>query len=533
MIDKYKYMRKYLLLLVMLLTVTGMQAEMKTITYTRFSDGIMYESDGFDYGYGTEFDLIQDDILTLRSLEKFGKIYYVSIVAGASERYVEATDVFSSVYIWCGGATYQMRVQRYAPLSNISTDNYTLKELNMDGGPLEIQFVIQGFAGLIIDYIEVGYEPLDESEKYDLWIGENQVTSNNRLDVLEDGGSVQFDGQKMLVLNNAKDIPAVDCRIPDLCVYLKGESSIVAGSTSCISFKNTLTFTTEGNTPGSLDLTCSPQTVPLNDIAHITFEQNLQYAMIEQGSSANKARIAVPFNPIVDESNTARDVPITDNEDLYNQIYDDVLYTLTSEDGNHFDPTTETLILGSTMCDVDVENIISTYQPGTAEFAEHFAGITFMVPAGTGKIFVTAMTGEWEDNGELCVQVGSQDTYHIFSGVTELMRFDFDYNCEHATYVYVYSNSPIMEASALADHRAGKKTTVTVGVGSVGVGANEVQNSNSNTGDVTGIKNIIFQHNNYVPQRTSCWYSVSGRRIQGQPTEKGLYIFNGKKVVIK
>jgi hypothetical protein len=113
------------------------------------------------------------------------------------------------------------------------------------------------------------------------------------------------------------------------------------------------------------------------------------------------------------------------------------------------------------------------------------------------------------------------------------MRFDFDYNCEHATYVYVYSNSPIMEASALADHRAGKKTTVTVGVGSVGVGANQVTNSNPNTGDATGIKNIIFQHNNYVPQRTSCWYSVSGRRIQGQPTAKGLYIYNGKKVVIK
>ena len=399
----------------------------------------------------------------------------------------------------------------------------------MDGGPLEIQFHIQGFAGVIIDYIEVGYEPLDESEKYDLWIGDTRVTGNNRLDILGDGGSVQFDGEKMLVLNNAKDIPMIDCRIPNAVIYLKGENSIVGGSAGCLSFKSAVTFTTEGNTPGSLDLTCSPQAMPLSDLAHITFEQNLQYTLIEQGSSGNKARIAVPFNPIVDESNTERDVPITDNEDLYNQIYDDVLYTLTSEDGNHFDPVTETLILGSTMYDADVQSIISTYQPGTAEFAHHFAGITFMVPAGTGRIFVTAMTGEVEDNGELCVQVGTQDVYHIFSGVTTLERFDFDYNCEHATYVYVYSNSPVVTASALPDHRAGKKTTVTVGVGSVGVGANQVTNSNPNSGDVTAIKTVATTTQRMV--RSNAWYTLSGQRIN-KPA-RGIYIFNGKKIIVR
>ena len=29
------------------------------------------------------------------------------------------------------------------------------------------------------------------------------------------------------------------------------------------------------------------------------------------------------------------------------------------------------------------------------------------------------------------------------------------------------------------------------------------------------------------------WYSLDGRRVQGQPTQKGVYVNNGKKVVIK
>jgi hypothetical protein len=29
------------------------------------------------------------------------------------------------------------------------------------------------------------------------------------------------------------------------------------------------------------------------------------------------------------------------------------------------------------------------------------------------------------------------------------------------------------------------------------------------------------------------WYTVSGVRLAGKPTKKGLYIYNGKKIVIK
>jgi hypothetical protein len=29
------------------------------------------------------------------------------------------------------------------------------------------------------------------------------------------------------------------------------------------------------------------------------------------------------------------------------------------------------------------------------------------------------------------------------------------------------------------------------------------------------------------------WYTVDGRKLQGKPTKKGMYILNGKKVVVK
>ncbi len=72
---------------------------------------------------------------------------------------------------------------------------------------------------------------------------------------------------------------------------------------------------------------------------------------------------------------------------------------------------------------------------------------------------------------------------------------------------------------------------MTVGVGSVGVEANTVQNSNPNPGDATGIKTIVSKEQKVV--RPQVWYSISGRCLQGVPTQKGLYIFGGRKYVIK
>ena len=48
--------------------------------------------------------------------------------------------------------------------------------------------------------------------------------------------------------------------------------------------------------------------------------------------------------------------------------------------------------------------------------------------------------------------------------------------------------------------------------------------------DETGIKttNLTNQTN-----EADAWYSIDGRKLEGKPTQKGIYIVNGKKMMVK
>ena len=61
------------------------------------------------------------------------------------------------------------------------------------------------------------------------------------------------------------------------------------------------------------------------------------------------------------------------------------------------------------------------------------------------------------------------------------------------------------------------------------------------TGDVKGIT-IIFDEETRIEEivngkssngKSDEWYDLSGRKLEGKPTQKGLYINNGRKVLIK
>jgi hypothetical protein len=51
----------------------------------------------------------------------------------------------------------------------------------------------------------------------------------------------------------------------------------------------------------------------------------------------------------------------------------------------------------------------------------------------------------------------------------------------------------------------------------------------ANSTDPTGIQNV--QHSMNV--QTDAWFTLDGRMLQGVPTKKGVYIKNGKKMIIK
>ncbi|MBR6963409.1 MAG: hypothetical protein IKH86_07200, partial [Prevotella sp.] len=63
-------------------------------------------------------------------------------------------------------------------------------------------------------------------------------------------------------------------------------------------------------------------------------------------------------------------------------------------------------------------------------------------------------------------------------------------------------------------------------------GAKSISHIVLNFGDgvATGITNTNFTDGT---DQTGGWYDLSGRRLAGQPSAKGIYINNGLKIVIK
>ncbi|SFW36893.1 hypothetical protein SAMN02910409_1905, partial [Prevotellaceae bacterium HUN156] len=315
---------------------------------------------------------------------------------------------------------------------------------------------------------------------YDLTVAGVPVTSENRTDVLGDGGSVQFDGQKLLKLNQAKLTGAISTTMEELTIFLTGENSITASTAAIIGNKSKLTFTTEGNNPGKILFTTTASAV-VEGVSAVLFNQNL--AIMSGAINEQNMEIGTPVKPIVGESGETNTVDVG-GEDLNNTVIKNVLYTL-GEDDYDTDETDNSLLLTNTMVDEDMQNVIDNYAPGTPEFAEHFSGLTFMLPAGTGKVLVTAKTGE---DGILNVKIGSQAPY-VIKGILELTEIEIPYACAQATYVYIYNASPI--AAESNDHRAGKKTTVTVGLASVGVNALGTQPSNTSGNNIEGEQIIL------------------------------------------
>ena len=64
------------------------------------------------------------------------------------------------------------------------------------------------------------------------------------------------------------------------------------------------------------------------------------------------------------------------------------------------------------------------------------------------------------------------------------------------------------------------------------IGISNVRAFNLNFGDseTTGIISI---ENGKLKIENDSWYDLSGRKFDGKPTRKGVYVQNGKKVVIK
>ena len=188
------------------------------------------------------------------------------------------------------------------------------------------------------------------------------------------------------------------------------------------------------------------------------------------------------------------------NENLSDNVVNDIYYNVGSEG---YDASDKSVVISQTT------NMgqITDATPGSSEVKENFNGLILKVAAGKGTITVNVKT---TGNAQLVVQVGNQTP--MIASKTEQGDVVVSYDVAEDTYVYIYA---IIGSSAAPAHRAAPADAVKIYSIKVTPGA-------------TGIDTV------HSAQSTvhSC-YTLDGRKLQGLPTKKGVYIVNGKKIVVK
>ena len=376
-------------------------------------------------------------------------------------------------------------VDSYEQQPTVSLNDVTLQWTSSEESVAKVAdgvVTLKGYGVVTITAAFAGndnYQPASASYQltvkntFPLTIGGVQVTSDNRSDVVGSvtSGKVQFDGKGALILENVEGNPEtadfIVCNLPSLTIYIKGNCNVgcIVGS------GGTLTFTTEGNEPGTMRIeNKTGSAVAVSGFDNILYDQNL--APLDGGADKMLLVIGTPVPPLTNNDNESKQVSVAEavtaeQSSLTNTVIADVLYTL--PDAIEEVVQNDHIELSYIYVESDVD--ASVYQPGTTEYAKEFAGLTFMVPAGTGKIIINAKTGE---EGVLKVRIGDEEPL-IIVHLLDFTEVEIPYACPEATYVYVYNGSKPAESGS---RRASKKTHVTVGIRTVGVSSQSVQTSN-------------------------------------------------------
>ena len=198
--------------------------------------------------------------------------------------------------------------------------------------------------------------------------------------------------------------------------------------------------------------------------------------------------------------------------DLSNTIVNNILFTLknqNSTEGDGYD-TEEHNIVINTLTPMSTVNALlaSGVEPGSADYASQFTGMTFLVPAGEGYIIVTSQEAEG-----VCLMVKVGDNEPVAIHLSELGDYSIPYKSDQMTYVYMWK-----ENYGAQDNTStrGKKTMADVRVTKISYKAISINGIRPATIEASG---------------DDRWYDMNGRRIS-QPVKKGVYIHGNRKVII-
>ena len=435
------------------------------------------------------------------------------------------------------------------------------------------------------------YEPVEASytltvnkgvgNGYPLWIGDVQVTEDNKSDVLGNGternpATFIFNPENNTLVITGETTPyEIETRLPELKIFLNEISNakrIFYYNPSNPSSKGKLIFTQDPNFPGTLVLKTDNGNSVISGFSSVDYEYRLTVTdpdctnyydselRTEEGARAQTATIGQGWiNPLV--KNELVTFPPGDfvGADLSNYAVRDILYTLNPyvdgegyDDGKDYDTGTRaeegsanaeegSICFASTTTE-DIVNVVAqnvekgSYFPGSSAYASDYTGITFMVPGGEGKIKIDT---EIKDGYLFHLKIGT-DASNVIT-LDQRSVISIPYKVEVASYVYYY-----LVKRSKGDTRISKRDKAHGTIFSVKVSPSKSGSPNPVTEvtedfpedlapevvtdqgeDTTSITVISGER-----ASDDKWYTIDGQQVT-YPNKKGLYIQNGKKIVIR
>lgn len=414
------------------------------------------------------------------------------------------------------------------------------------------------------------YFVLVVKEKYNLWVGSTQVSSENHKDILGDGHFFFDEESKWLVITSNTEPKVIESRMSDLTIYINGGSKLER-----IWFNNEgnaentgkLYFTSYMNIPGSIDFSTSDASGVISGFSSIGLDEDAFLYLLDptegsytggklvtkDGATAQVATIGQYLKPLANGSTVTFPSGKYDTEDLTNKVIDNILNTLiqhtgdSDEDDDYFDSAESAIILNNLNTTSGITLLMDNIEkgeliPGSEEYAVKFrGGLTFMVPDGEGTITLNVKT---EAGYKLMLMIGQSEPKEIVQ--TEQGEVSFDYNVEKPTYCCLYL---VQDAATSRGTRIGKRDKHHGSIQSVRVLAQKSSLNplgeisgfpDSKTPEVeigseetTGIKEIKIDNTTNDPvSDDNRWFDMQGRQIE-KPTKAGIYIQNKRKVIVK
>lgn len=209
----------------------------------------------------------------------------------------------------------------------------------------------------------------------------------------------------------------------------------------------------------------------------------------------------VELKPIEDDTSIMIDE--LGGQDLSGNVVGNIYYVVGE---NGFDISDQSIVISQ----ATNMSLISDATPGTEDVNANFNGMILKVAKGYGVITVTVKTC---GNAQLAVQIGN-DTPTLASK-TEQGDVAVSYDVAEDTYVYIYATISSNAARNHASTATNTDSSVRIYNVTVSPGATDI--------------NIV----NDLQSTTHKYYTLKGRKMNGIPSAKGIYIIGGKKVVVR